>query len=71
MCVWGVEVNRKMRITNYKRINKVKKTASSVVRGHTYVLEITAFLKKKKKMAKGGKKGRSGRRLKKQKQNGK
>lgn len=35
MCVWGVEVNRKMRITNYKRINKVKKTASSVVRGHT------------------------------------
>lgn len=51
-CVRGVEVNRKMRITNYKRINKVKKTASSVVRGHTYVLEITAFLKKKKKWQK-------------------
>lgn len=37
-CVWsGVEVNRKMRITNYKRINKVKKTVYSVVRGHTCV----------------------------------
>lgn len=54
VCVWGVEVNRKMRITNYKRINKVKDSLFCCAWAYRCVGNDSLSQKKNGKRQKGG-----------------